>query len=73
MIAFRGLVPRILAFTRGGALSGALVLPALLPLAVGSHGGIQEIPINQSSVYFSSNNFANQAALNAVWTFLDSV
>lgn len=36
-------------------------------------GGIQLAPLNQSSVYFSQNNFANQAALNASWNLLRSV
>ncbi len=33
-------------------------------------GGLQLAPINQSSVYFSTNNFANIAAINAPWNFL---
>ncbi len=36
-------------------------------------GGVQLAPLNQSSVYFSQNNFANQAALNASWNLLRSV
>lgn len=36
-------------------------------------GGFQLAPINQSSVYFSQNNYANQAALNPVWNFLFSI
>src|SRR6185437_12030301 len=30
-------------------------------------------PLNESSVYFSTNDFANQAALNAGWNFFYSV
>ncbi len=36
-------------------------------------GGLQLAPLNQSSVYFSGNNFANQSAINAVWNFMHSV
>lgn len=42
---------------------------SIIPL----RGGFQLAPINQSSVYFSSNNYANQAALNPVWNFIHSV
>jgi len=52
---------------------------AVLPLAfaaallfVPARGGIQQIPINQSSAYFSPLPFANQAALNVGWNFFDS-
>lgn len=36
-------------------------------------GGFQLAPLNQSSVYFSENNFANQAAINAPWNFMHSL
>ena len=36
-------------------------------------GGIQLAPLNQSSVYFSSDAFANQAALNVPWNFMRSI
>ncbi|RYY83874.1 MAG: hypothetical protein EOO15_20540, partial [Chitinophagaceae bacterium] len=42
--------------------TGALIIPL--------RGGLQQTPINQSSVYFSASNFANQAALNVPWNFL---
>jgi phosphoglycerol transferase MdoB-like AlkP superfamily enzyme len=41
-------------------------------LVIPGRGGIQQIPINQSSAYFSPLPFANQAALNAGWNFFDS-
>ena len=47
------------------AVTGALVIPM--------RGGLQQTPLNQSSVYFSPNNFANQAALNVPWNFLFGV
>lgn len=46
-------------------IGGAMIIPL--------RGGLQLAPINQSSVYFSSNNFLNQAALNAPWNFLFSL
>lgn len=48
-----------------------LVLAAAL-LFIPARGGIQQIPINQSSAYFSPLPFANQAALNVGWNFFDS-
>ncbi|MEJ7912237.1 MAG: LTA synthase family protein [Chitinophagaceae bacterium] len=42
---------------------------AIIPL----RGGLQQTPMNQSMVYFSSVNFANHAALNATWNFLQGV
>lgn len=36
-------------------------------------GGFQLAPLNQSSVYFSQNNFANMAALNAPWNFVHAL
>ncbi len=35
--------------------------------AIGSRGGLQLIPINESAVYFSSNTKLNHAAVNPVW------
>jgi phosphoglycerol transferase MdoB-like AlkP superfamily enzyme len=36
-------------------------------------GGFQMAPINQSTVYFSNNQYANLAAVNASWNFIQSV
>lgn len=44
---------------------GILVIPV--------RGGFQLAPLNQSSVYFSTNNYANHAAINASWNFLHSL
>jgi phosphoglycerol transferase MdoB-like AlkP superfamily enzyme len=46
-------------------LTGALILPI--------RGGLQEIPVNQSNVYFSSKMFANHAAVNFIWNFSNTV
>lgn len=45
--------------------TGFLIIPI--------RGGLQLAPINQSSVYFSTNNYANQSAVNAVWNVLQSL
>lgn len=45
--------------------AGLLIIPI--------RGGFQLSPLNQSSVYFSNNQFANNAALNACWNFMYSV
>lgn len=41
-------------------------------LFVPARGGLQQIPINQSSAYFTAEPFANQAAINVGWNFFDS-
>ena len=46
-------------------LTGALILPI--------RGGLQEIPVNQSNVYFSSKMFANHAAVNFIWNFSNTI
>lgn len=46
-------------------LTAALIIPI--------RGGLQLAPMNQSSVYFSTDNFANQLAVNATWNFFSSV
>lgn len=45
--------------------TGALIIPI--------RGGFQLAPINQSSVYFCNNQYANIAAVNASWNFMFSV
>ncbi|HSB53181.1 MAG TPA: LTA synthase family protein, partial [Gemmatimonadales bacterium] len=52
--------------------SGLPLLFCAALLFVPGRGGIQQIPINQSSAYFSTTPFANQAALNVGWNFFDS-
>lgn len=50
----------------------ALVFAAAA-LIIPIRGGLQQIPLNQSAVYFSKNLFANQAAINVPWNFFYSV
>jgi len=46
-------------------LTGLFIIPL--------RGGLQLAPLNQSSVYFSQNNFANMAAINAPWNFMHAL
>lgn len=46
-----------------------IFIPILGVCFLGIRGGWQLAPINQSTVYFSNNHFANLAALNAPWNF----
>ncbi|WP_426492158.1 LTA synthase family protein [Hymenobacter sp. 102] len=58
-------------FGRGrAALAGMLYL---LLLVVPLRGGLQQIPVNQSDVYFSSVPFANHAAVNVPWNVVNSL
>lgn len=51
-------------------VSACIVLLFSSLLIIPMRGGLQLAPINQSSVYFSTNNFANLAAINAPWNFV---
>lgn len=53
------------------ALTLILLLTGLFIIPL--RGGLQLAPLNQSSVYFSQNNFANMAAINAPWNFMHSL
>jgi phosphoglycerol transferase MdoB-like AlkP superfamily enzyme len=55
------------------ALRFALYLLCLAALIIPIRGGLQLAPLNQSTVYFSDNNFANHAAVNAVFNFVHSI
>lgn len=70
-IALRVLRPRL----RFPPAPRVLALPLLgcaLLLVIPARGGIQQIPVNQSSAYFSPLPFANLAAVNVGWNFFDS-
>lgn len=72
----RTLLRRIIAFhdDRPRRFFTSLVLAALFPvLIIAIRGGLQLTPMNQSAVYFSKNNFANIAAINAAWNFMHGV
>ncbi len=54
-------------------LTGVSLLLFMGMLIIPVRGGFQLAPLNQSSVYFSTNNYANHTAINASWNFLHSV
>jgi phosphoglycerol transferase MdoB-like AlkP superfamily enzyme len=72
---FARLLKKFLVFQRPSRkLLSTLVLIAILPLMIiPIRGGFQLTPMNQSSVYFSRNHFANIAAINASWNFMHGV
>ncbi|RYY57141.1 MAG: alkaline phosphatase family protein [Chitinophagaceae bacterium] len=55
------------------ALTAALLLVFMAALLIPIRGGLQQSPLNQSSVYFSTTAYANHAAINASWNFIHSV
>lgn len=61
---FKNSPRNFLTFSAYVLLTGSLIIPM--------RGGLQLAPINQSSVYFSHNNFANLAALNPIWNFMQA-
>lgn len=58
-------------FGRGRAALAGLLYLALLVVPL--RGGTQQIPVNQSDVYFSDRPFANHAAINPIWNVADAL
>ena len=58
-------------FGRGRAALVSLLYAVLLVVPL--RGGVQQIPINQSDVYFASQPFANHAAINLPWNVVNSL
>ena len=56
---------------RGRAALAGVLYGALLVVPL--RGGTQQIPVNQSDVYFSRTVFANHAALNAPWNLMSAL
>jgi phosphoglycerol transferase MdoB-like AlkP superfamily enzyme len=54
-------------------VTAVLLLVFTAALIIPIRGGLQLAPLNQSSVYFSTNNYANHAAINAPWNFVHSL
>ncbi|HEX7024664.1 MAG TPA: LTA synthase family protein, partial [Gemmatimonadales bacterium] len=69
---WRGLRPRLVGLPPLHPAGGVPLAFCAALLVVPARGGVQQIPVNQSSAYFSPIPFANQAALNAGWNFIDS-
>ncbi|QDA61858.1 LTA synthase family protein [Hymenobacter jejuensis] len=65
------LVPLPADFGRGRAAVVGLLYTLLL--AIPLRGGLQQIPVNQSDVYFSDQPFANHAAINVPWNVANSL
>ncbi len=57
----------------GGWVSPLIFLVVLPALILPIRGGLDTSPINQASVYFSKNIFANHAAINVLWNFGNSL
>ncbi|MPR36444.1 LTA synthase family protein [Salmonirosea aquatica] len=53
-------------------LTPLLFLFITATLIIPIRGGLGLAPMNQSRVYYSSDNFANQLAVNATWNFFSS-
>ena len=74
-LLYRSVVGRLASlpawFGRGRAALAGLLYLALLVVPL--RGGTQQIPINQSDVYFSRTAFANHAALNAPWNLMSAL
>ncbi|WP_143080048.1 LTA synthase family protein [Hymenobacter arizonensis] len=58
-------------FGRGRAALASVLYAALLIIPL--RGGTQQIPVNQSDVYFSRIAFANHSALNAPWNLVSAL
>ncbi|WP_426059090.1 LTA synthase family protein [Hymenobacter sp. B1770] len=66
-----GLLPLPEWFARGRAALASFLYAALLIIPL--RGGTQQIPVNQSDVYFSRVAFANHSALNAPWNLVSAL
>lgn len=75
IIAFKFILKRIFfgPQQRLRIITALVVLVVAGSLIIPIRGGFQLAPLNQSSVYFSSNNYANHAAINPSWNFLHSL
>jgi phosphoglycerol transferase MdoB-like AlkP superfamily enzyme len=59
--------------TTGHWLQTPILLVITVALIIPIRGGLQEIPVNQSNVYFSHKMFANHAAVNFIWNFSNTI
>ncbi len=72
-LARRWIVVPAARFDRAGVASTLFLALSGTGLFLLARGGVQWTPINQSTVFFSDDDFANQVALNPAWTFADAV
>ena len=59
-------------FEKGHYIYFPVLFLVFASLVIVMRGGFQEIPINQSNVYFSTKPFVNHASLNYTWNLLHS-
>ncbi|MEN9521845.1 MAG: hypothetical protein RL065_222 [Bacteroidota bacterium] len=52
--------------------SVGVFLVGVFLIVIGIRGGLQQIPINESEVYFTTNNFINETAVNPCWRLVHS-
>ncbi|QSZ41686.1 sulfatase-like hydrolase/transferase [Sulfurimonas aquatica] len=62
-------------YIRKGNFKAFLVMFLFMPwiIFLGARGGYKEIPISQSSVYFSTHKVYNDAAISTVYNFIHSI
>ncbi|UOR06707.1 sulfatase-like hydrolase/transferase [Hymenobacter aerilatus] len=74
-LLYKGVVGRLppLPLHTGRGRTGLIGALYMLLLVVPLRGGLQQIPINQSDVYFSPQPFANHAAVNVPWNVMNSL
>ena len=60
-------------FPKGKIWNFPVLLILTGSLIIVMRGGLQNTPMNHSSVYFSDTMFANHAAINFAWNFMNSV
>ena len=66
-------VPSVIVRQGTSMRNGFISLFLLAVLFIPIRGGLQQIPINQSDVYFSSKVYADHAALNMPWNLMHSL
>lgn len=73
---FRKIIAKVIvSLSNNNYRIGQFLILVLVTIAfiIPIRGGIQMTPINQSSVYFSNNQYANIASVNASWNFMQSL
>lgn len=60
-------------FAKSNFATFLITLCITIALAIPIRGGFQLTPVNESAVYFSSYNLANQTAVNIFWNFMHSI
>ncbi len=66
------ILPTKIKFWKNSLFAVCILLIGAFFIVLGVRGGLQQIPINESEVYFSKNNFFNNAAVNPCWTLIHS-